>query len=158
MRRGVRCGSGFALICAWTATQVLAGPPALTPRVQANYMLNCMGCHIADGSGAPGKVPSLRDTLVPLAMSPAGRRFLVQVPGASQSSLSDLELAQLLGWMVRNLSVHSVPTDFVDFTAAEVARYRRYPLVDVRATRTRLLAAAADRFGTASAASSSIGR
>lgn len=110
-------------------------------------MLNCMGCHVADGSGAPGKVPSLRDTLVPLAMSPAGRRYLVQVPGASQSALSDLELAQLLGWMVRNLSAQSVPPDFVEFTAAEVAGYRRYPLVDVRGTRARLLAAAGERFG-----------
>jgi len=145
MRRAVWSGSGFVLICACTATQVLAGPTAPTPRVQANYMLNCMGCHIADGSGAPGKIPSLRNTLVPLATSPAGRRFLVQVPGASQSSLSNLELAQVLGWMVRNLSARSVPPDFVDFTASEVARYRRYPLVDVRETRARLLAATADR-------------
>ena len=122
---------------------LLAQPPLPMPAVQANYTLNCMGCHLADGSGAPEKVPSLRDTLVPLATSAAGRRYLVQVPGASQSSLSDLELARLLGWMVRNLSARPVPPDFADFTAAEVARYRRYPLVDVRATRARLLAAAA---------------
>jgi len=145
MRRGVYCGVGLALVCSCTTPQVVAQPRVPTPPAQANYMLNCMGCHIADGSGAPGKVPSLRDTLVPLAMSPAGRRYLVQVPGASQSSLSDPELAQLLGWMVRNLSARSVPPDFADFTAVEVARYRRYPLVDVRGMRARLLAAAAHR-------------
>jgi len=155
MRRGVCCRI-LALVCACTATEVLAQPPAGTPLAQVNYMLNCMGCHIADGSGARGKVPSLRDTLVPLSMSPAGRRYLVQVPGASQSSLSDLELAQLLGWMVRHLSARSVPPDFVDFTAAEVARYRRHPLVDVQGTRARLLAAAADRFGTSTEAGSSV--
>ena len=141
-----RCASyryALALSCSGIVGQLLAGQPvAVTPGAQANYMLNCMGCHIADGSGAAGKVPSLRDTLVPLAMSPAGRRYLVQVPGAAQSSLSDLELAQLLGWMVRNLSARPVPPDFADFTAAEVDGYRRYPLVDVRATRARLLAAA----------------
>jgi mono/diheme cytochrome c family protein len=143
MRRAGCCGVGFALIC-WSAMpQLLAQPPLPMPAAQANYTLNCMGCHLADGSGAPEKVPSLRDTLVPLATSAAGRRYLVQVPGASQSSLSDLELARLLGWMVRNLSARPVPPDFADFTAAEVARYRRYPLVDVRATRARLLAAAA---------------
>jgi len=123
--------------------QPLAQPVVLTPTVQANYMLNCMGCHLADGSGAAGKVPSVRDSMVILSQSVAGRRYLVQVPGASQSPLSDLELAQVLSWMVRNLSAQAVPPDFMDFTAAEVAGYRRSPLVDVRDTRARLLQAAA---------------
>jgi hypothetical protein len=104
-----------------------------------------MGCHLADGSGAAGKVPSVRDSIAALSQSNAGRRYLVQVPGSSQSPLSDLELAQVLSWMVRNLSAQPVPSDFRDFTAAEIARYRRSPLVNVRETRARLLAAAADR-------------
>jgi hypothetical protein len=116
----------------------------LTPPVQANYMLNCMGCHLADGAGAAGKVPSLRDSLVTLAGSSAGRRYLVQVPGASQSPLSDFELAQVLSWMVRTLSARAVPPDFADFTATEVSAYRRSPLVNVRETRARLLAPSAD--------------
>jgi mono/diheme cytochrome c family protein len=113
--------------------------------VEANYMLNCMGCHLADGSGAAGKVPSVRESLGILCRTNAGRRYLVQVPGASESQLSDLELAQVLSWMVRNLSARTVPPDFKDFTAAEVASYRRSPLVDVGETRARLLAATADR-------------
>jgi hypothetical protein len=107
-------------------------------------MLNCMGCHLPDGTGAAGKVPSVRESLVPLAMSAAGRRYLVQVPGASQSPLSDLELAQVLTWMVRTLSARAVPPGFADFTAAEVAGYRRSALVRVRETRARLLEGAAD--------------
>ena len=87
----------------------------------------------------------MRDSLPVLSRSSAGRRYLVQVPGAAQSPLSDLELAQVLSWMVRNLSARAVPADFTDFTAAEVAEYRRSPLVNVRETRARLLAAAADR-------------
>jgi len=122
-----------------------AQPAVLTPLVEANYMLNCMGCHLADGSGAAGKVPSVRESLGILSRSTAGRRYLVQVPGAAQSPLSDLELAQVLTWMVRNLSTQTVPPDFTDFTAAEVAGYRRPPLVNVRETRARLLAAGADR-------------
>jgi len=147
------CTAPWLLAAAFAA---LSGPPpepggvpggrtarsvALTPRVQANYMLHCMGCHLADGSGAIGKVPSVRDSLVILATSSAGRRYLVQVPGASRSQLSDLELAQVLSWMVRNLSAGPVPPRFTDFTAAEVARYRSSPLFEVRATRARLLQA-----------------
>lgn len=116
-----------------------------TPAAEANYMLNCMGCHLADGSGASGKVPSLRESLAMLSMSSGGRRYLVQVPGSSQSPLSNLELAQVLNWMVRNLSAPEAPRDFTDFTAAEVAGYRRSILVDVRGTRTRLLGGAAER-------------
>jgi len=136
----------FALACAHTVLPLWAAQPVvLTPPVQANYMLNCMGCHLADGSGAAGKVPSMRESLVMLSGSRAGRRYLVQVPGASQSPLSDLELAQVLTWMVRNLSAGTVPPDFKDFTAAEVAAYRGAPLLNVRETRARLLQAAAER-------------
>jgi len=138
-RGALALGCSSLLLQVFEARPLQAEPFVTTPRVQADYMLNCMGCHLADGSGAAGKVPSLRDSLVPLAMSSAGRRYLVQVPGVSQSLLSDRQLAQLLGWMVRNLSARSVPPGFADFTAAEVAGYRKSPLVNVRETRARLL-------------------
>ncbi len=105
-------------------------------------MLNCMGCHLPDGSGAKGKVPSLRESLALLSTSSPGRRYLVQVPGSSQSPLSNEELAQVLNWMVRNLSAQDAPRDFTDFTASEVASYRRRTLVNVRETRAQLLAGA----------------
>lgn len=124
---------GLAL---WAAACCCSTAWSYEPRI--NYMLQCMGCHTPDGSGEPGRVPSLKDTLAPFALSPAGRRFLIQVPGASQSTLSDAELADLLNWMIQNLSL-TRPADFTPFTAAEIARYRRTPLVDVRGTRQRLL-------------------
>ena len=147
MKRTASCvAAGFAVACSTVALQLCAAQPlVLTPAVEANYMLNCMGCHLADGSGAAGKVPSVRESLAILSGSSAGRRYLVQVPGAAESALSDLELAQVLSWMVRNLSARTVPPDFTDFTAAEVAGYRHSPLVAVRETRARLLAAAAER-------------
>ena len=141
MKRGAICAALFAMTCSAIAVQLRAAQPAvLTPPVEANYMLNCMGCHLADGSGAAGKVPSVRDSMLSLSQSTAGRRYLVQVPGAALSPLSDLELAQVLSWMVRNLSARTVPPDFRDFTAAEVAGYRRSPLVNVGETRARLIA------------------
>jgi hypothetical protein len=124
-----------------TASAGVAGADSATA-ARNNYMLRCMGCHVADGSGSAGRVPSVRDSLVPLASSAAGRRYLVQVPGSAQSPLSDLELAQVLSWMVRNLSRQPAPAGFVDFSAAEVAGYRRTPLIEVQATRARLLASA----------------
>ena len=146
MKRGTLCAAVLAMACSGIAVRLRAAQPdELTPPVQANYMLNCMGCHLADGSGAAGKVPSVRDSMLSLSQSTAGRRYLVQVPGAALSPLSDLELAQVLSWMVRNLSARTVPSDFRDFTAAEVAGYRRAPLVNVRETRAQLLAVAGDR-------------
>ncbi len=106
-----------------------------------NYTLQCMGCHTPDGEGVPDRVPSIKVTLLPFARMAAGRQFLVQVPGSAQSSLSNAELAALLNWMIENLSVEH--GDYQRFTEAEVARYRAHPLVEVRATRERLLAAQA---------------
>jgi mono/diheme cytochrome c family protein len=105
---------------------------------QVNYMLQCMGCHTPDGRGETGRVPSVKETLLPFAKLTAGRSYLVQVPGAAQSTLSDAELAQLLNWMISNLSA-TKSDRFSRFTAAEVAKYRRTPLVDVTAAREALL-------------------
>jgi mono/diheme cytochrome c family protein len=120
----------------------LYGTPAGAYEPRINYMLQCMGCHTPDGSGEPGRVPSLKETLAPFARSAEGRRFLVQVPGASQSTLSDAELAKLLNWMIQDLSV-AKPSRFKHFTAAEVASYRRTPLVNVQAAREHLLRSSA---------------
>jgi len=117
----------------WLCETAVAFEPSV------NYMLQCMGCHTPDGSGAAGRVPSIRSTLLPFSALATGRQFLVQVPGASQSTLSDAELADLLNWMIENLSKEPRGVVFKRFTAAEVASYRRKPLVEVRATRESLL-------------------
>jgi mono/diheme cytochrome c family protein len=105
---------------------------AETPRV--NYMLQCQGCHGAEGRGAPGTVPSLAGVGRFLRV-PGGREYLVRVPGSSQAALTDAELAEVLNWMVREFDPH----DFVPYDAAEVARVRRPPLDDVEGVRRELL-------------------
>jgi hypothetical protein len=70
-----------------------------------------------------------------------GRRYLVQVPGSAQSTLDNAELAELLNWMIRSLSVVKVPGNLAPFTEAEVREYRVQTLSQVRETRERLLAA-----------------
>jgi hypothetical protein len=125
----------------WLLAMLVAVHSAHAYEPQVNYMLNCMGCHVEDGSGAPGKVPSLRNTLVRFAQTSAGRRYLVQVPGTSQSALSDREIAELLNWMIRSLSDWPVTRGVENFTPAEVTSYRSDRLRDPAAARKRLLLA-----------------
>jgi hypothetical protein len=107
------------------------------PRV--NYELQCMGCHLADGSGESGRVPSVRGTLVPFSMISAGREFVLRVPGVAQSPLTDAEVAAVLNWMARNLSDAPVPAGFSDYSAGEVRTVRGRPLAQVSAARQKLL-------------------
>jgi hypothetical protein len=108
-----------------------------------NYQLRCMGCHLADGSGEAERVPSIRRTLVLFSASPAGRAYVIRVPGVAQSPLSDADTAALLNWMARNLSDLKIPSHFADYSAAEVHGLRNRPLAQVSAARARLLKAAA---------------
>lgn len=108
-----------------------------------NYQLRCMGCHLADGSGQPGRVPSLRRSLVLFSGLSAGRDYVVRVPGVAQSPLSSADTAALLNWMARNLSDVPPPPGFIDYTEAEVQDLRGHPLVRVSQRRARLLRAVA---------------
>ena len=107
------------------------------PRV--NYELQCMGCHLADGSGESGRVPSVRGTLLPFSMISAGREFVLRVPGVAQSPLTDAEVAAVLNWMARNLSDAPLPAGFRDYSAGEVRAVRGRPLPQVSAARRKLL-------------------
>ena len=97
-----------------------------------------MGCHLADGSGQPRRVPSIRRSLVLFSGSPEGRDYVVRVPGVAQSPLSDEDTAALLNWMARNLSDLKVPRGFADYSAVEVHNLRDRPLIKVSAIRARL--------------------
>jgi cytochrome c553 len=129
-------------LAAWVATGILTVGPATLARgyePRVNFQLQCMGCHHADGAGEEGRVPSIRQTLVPFSGFAEGRDFVMRVPGVAQAPLSDAEIAALLNWMARNLSDVPVLTSFVDYTAAEVGFVRHRPLVAVRESRSRLL-------------------
>ena len=101
-----------------------------------------MGCHLADGSGESGRVPSIRRSLVLFSAAPEGRQYVIRVPGVAQSPLSDEETAALLNWMARNLSDLALPPDFTDYSAAEIRRWRSQPLAEVSVVRARLMSAA----------------
>ena len=125
---------------------VLAGAPAWAPAwaidgPELAYTLECAGCHRADGGGTPGSVPQLRDSVARFLAVPGGREYLSRVPGVAQAPLDDAELAAVLNWIVERFDRAHVPAGFVPYTAEEVGKLRRQPLVDVEAARTRLVEA-----------------
>jgi hypothetical protein len=107
------------------------------PRV--NYQLQCMGCHLADGTGESDRVPSMRKTLVPFSMFSEGREYVLRVPGVAQSPLNDADVAAVLNWIARNLSDAPLPAGFRDYSADEVRAMRGRPLAQVRDLRQKLL-------------------
>jgi mono/diheme cytochrome c family protein len=119
---------------------VLAAAPAWAMGgPELAYTLECAGCHRADGAGTPGSVPQLRDTVARFLTIPGGREYLSRVPGVAQAPLDDAELAGVLNWMVERFDRAHVPAGFAPYTAAEVGRLRRQPLVDVEGARKRLV-------------------
>ncbi len=121
------------------AAAVLAAGMASAETPEVNYLLQCRGCHLDDGTGKPGAVPSLVGVGRFLRVE-GGREYLIRVPGSAQAPLSDADLAALLNWMVRRYGPAEVASGFAPFDAAEVARHRRPPLTDVAGVRARLLA------------------
>jgi len=107
-------------------------------------MLHCQGCHTPDGAGAPGKVPSLKGFMGNFLRVEGGREFLIQVPGAAQSALSDAELAKLTNWMLYSFSRAELPADFRPYNGEEVGDLRKKTLIQVSDTRSALLTSMTD--------------
>jgi mono/diheme cytochrome c family protein len=107
---------------------------------RGHYILHCAGCHQLDGAGsAAHEIPNMKGRVGYFLRLPEGRAFLVQVPGTSNSALSDAEIAVLLNWMLPQFSRAEIPPDFVPYTADEVTRLRNQRLDDVAGTRTAIV-------------------
>lgn len=130
---------GLAAGATLVAVALAAGPAGAVSGPELDYTLECAGCHRADGSGTPGSVPALRDSVARFLAVPQGREYLARVPGAAQAPLDDAALAAVLNWMLGHFDGAHVPAAFVPYTAEEVGRLRKQPLVDVEAERRRLV-------------------
>lgn len=105
------------------------------------YMLNCGGCHRANGRGvARNGVPSFVDSAAVFMWIPQGREYLIRVPGSASSRLSDAQLAKVLNWIVTTYSRRQLPPDFQPFTTREVAAVRHEHYRDVAVARRRVAA------------------
>jgi hypothetical protein len=127
------------LRAALVAVSLLAAATAHAGDPRVDYMLQCQGCHLADGSGSPGAVPDLRATLPALIGAAGAREYLVRVPGVAQAALPDARLAALLDWLVREFAPAQA-AGFAPYRAEEVARWRAHPYAEVEPVRRELLA------------------
>ena len=136
------CGgrrTGLAVVLALWAAAALGGDLGVNAdRARVNYMLNCQGCHLPDGDGV-GDIPRMKGFVGNFLRVPGGREFVVRVPGSANAALDDAFLAELLNWMLVEISAGELPEDFQPYTAEEVGRYRAQPLSDVNAVRTALV-------------------
>ena len=140
MKKAPKLGRWLAVFAALIPLTVLG--ERNSPHV--NYMLHCQGCHLPGGIGHPGIVPTMKDSVGQFLNVDGGRKYLVQVPGVSQSSLDNEALAEVLNWMIPAFDPAHTPTDFEPYTASEVARYRATKIRNVSEIRARLLQRLAD--------------
>jgi len=108
-------------------------------RALYNYQMSCQGCHGPDGLGGGG-VPRMQGFVGLFLNTAQGRDFLVQVPGSANSVLNNLQLAEVLNWMIIRFGGASNPPDLVDYTAQEVGDLRKAPLNEVDKYRAGVLA------------------
>lgn len=105
-----------------------------------DYMLQCSGCHRFDGQGAENKgIPSFVNSIGLFSRLAEGRAYMVRVPGASQSQISNDELAMVLNWIVAKYSPEEYHNgDYRPFTASEVGASRPHRFDDVAVERRKL--------------------
>ena len=105
-----------------------------------DYMLQCSGCHRFDGKGAENKgIPSFVNSIGLFTRVPEGRAYVVRVPGASQSQISNDELALVLNWIVAKYSPEEYHNgNYRPFTASEVGASRPHRFDDVVVERRKL--------------------
>jgi cytochrome c553 len=137
----VRAAAAFLAAGVVLAAALPARAQTDDERRRLDYALHCEGCHLVDGRGLPGAVPPLTGSVALLASRPGGREYLVRVPGVAQAALSDAALAALLDWVIAKFAAGAAPPGFAPYTADEVGRWRRHPLVDVAAARSALFEA-----------------
>jgi mono/diheme cytochrome c family protein len=125
------------LVLALAATLATASAALASPA--QDYMLYCMGCHGAQATGVPGKVPPLANALGRFMRTPEGRNYILRVPGAANSVLTDEQLAAVLNWLAARFDGSELANGVAWFTAEEVSRVRRAPLADVLATRRQVV-------------------
>jgi mono/diheme cytochrome c family protein len=112
----------------------LSVTPAFASPAQ-DYTLYCMGCHGPQAEGVPGKIPPLAHALGRYMRTPEGRNYVLRVPGAANSALSDAQLAAVLNWLAQSFDAAEISSGVELFSVAEVTDVRHSPLPAVLAAR-----------------------
>ena len=126
--------AGAAALALWAAGGLAARaapPPPAAPAIppaQADYLLNCGGCHGVDGRSADALVPTLRGQVGAFQCSPAGRDYVGRLPNVAFAPLDDARLASLLNYVFA-MDAHAYRRTTRPYTPEQVAALRRRPLV-----------------------------
>lgn len=92
------------------------------------WMLNCQGCHRADGGATGDQVPALSGIVARFLSVPGGREYLIRVPGVAMAPMDDESIAELTNWMLHEFDKGNIPQDFERYSASEVGALRKSPL------------------------------
>ena len=142
-RSPARSAAGAVLRRALAAAAALLACGTTHASPQQDYILYCMGCHGAQAEGVPGKVPPLAHALGRYMRTPEGRNYILRVPGAANSVLSDAQLAAVLNWLAQTYNGDELTSEVPLFTTAEVTSQHHSPLTSVLATRRDVVRALA---------------
>ncbi len=104
--------------------QALAADAPRARSAQTMWMLNCQGCHRADGGGTGVAVPPMPGIVARFLWVPGGREYLIRVPGVATAPLADDSLAVLVNWMLKKFDPENIPGHFTPFTPEEVSSLR----------------------------------
>ncbi|MBC7522381.1 MAG: cytochrome C [Sandarakinorhabdus sp.] len=141
-----RIGVCAALLAAVAAAAVptewqTSAPPPYPGEMnlaQSDYVEHCGGCHGIQGDASPAQLPSLRGRVGWFMCNPEARSYLLRLPNVARSRITDnVELADLLNFMVFGLGGASTPKNAKPFTGAEVGRERLSPFTSVSLVKTR---------------------
>lgn len=116
-------------------------------KIHFQYQMFCQGCHVGDGRGGKD-VPDMRNHIGAFLTIPQGRDYLIQVPGSANAAINDVDLANLMNWIVVEFGGKSTPDGFERFTSEEVGRLRQSPLTEVTEYRKWLVQQIALNKGT----------
>lgn len=103
---------------------------------KGNYMLQCQGCHKANGEGILGSVPNFHVSGSQILKIAEGREFFIRVPGSAYSPLSDQELTDVLNYIIEDIIAQKT---IAKYTLEEVSLHRTRRLVNVAETRQRII-------------------
>ncbi|WP_417451411.1 c-type cytochrome [Kordiimonas sp.] len=105
-------------------------PDIAVKKARNDWMLNCQGCHQANGAGSQGGAPDMRGIVARLLAVDGGRAYLGQVPGVAYAPLDDQSLANLLNWLLQEYDPENLSNDFQPYTAQEIGSLRGMPLIE----------------------------
>lgn len=102
------------------------------------YLLQCSGCHGADGSGDPRvDVPPFPGFIGAFLLDPEGRRYIINVGGVMSAGLNDHDTARVMNWLLESFAGPSTG-GFERFDAAEVKKLRDTRPADAVALRREI--------------------